>query len=111
MSKNKFTPGPWDLKNGCEVFGPLGGDSGDGSRCEASDGWKVAEVGYYDSFVDGELTALGEEPRKANAKLICAAPDMLEVLQSLENDAGQMPDFMWQAVQKVIAKATGATDE
>lgn len=45
----------------------------------------------------------------ANARLIAAAPDMLEALQNLENDDGIIPDHAWKLVQDAIAKATGAT--
>jgi hypothetical protein len=45
---------------------------------------------------------------QANARLIAAAPDMLEALQNLENDDGSsMPDSAWKLVQDAIAKATG----
>lgn len=35
-----------------------------------------------------------------------AAPLMLEALQNLENDAGQIPDHAWKLCQQAIAKAT-----
>lgn len=35
-----------------------------------------------------------------------AAPLMLEALQNLENDAGQIPDHAWALCQQAIAKAT-----
>lgn len=46
------------------------------------------------------------EEHEANAKLIAAAPDLLEALQNLENDNGQIPDHAWKLVQDAIAKAT-----
>lgn len=36
-----------------------------------------------------------------------AAADMFDVLCSIENDAGQVPDFMWQKIQDVIKLAGG----
>lgn len=42
----------------------------------------------------------------ANAKLISAAPDMLDVLESIENDNNQIPEFMWIKIKDVIKKAT-----
>ena len=36
-----------------------------------------------------------------------AAADMFDVLCSIENDSGQVPDFMWRAIQDVIVKAGG----
>lgn len=82
MSEKKWTPGPWELMNGGDVFGPLGGDSGDGVHCDSQDGWQVAEVGYYASFVDGALVELGEGCREANIALIAAAPELYEALEA-----------------------------
>jgi hypothetical protein len=44
---------------------------------------------------------------EANARLISAAPYMLEALQSLENDDGSIPQDIWNMVQGSILKATG----
>lgn len=38
-----------------------------------------------------------------------AAADMFDVLCSIENDAGQVPDFMWRKIQEVIVKAGGVS--
>ncbi len=46
------------------------------------------------------------EEMEANAKLVAAAPDMLEVLQTIENDANQVPEWLWIKIKKVIEKAT-----
>lgn len=40
------------------------------------------------------------------AQLFSAAPDLLEALQNLENDNGQIPGHAWKLVQDAIAKAT-----
>lgn len=32
---------------------------------------------------------------------------MFDVLCGIENDSGQVPDFMWKAIQDVIVKAGG----
>jgi len=40
--------------------------------------------------------------------LISAAPDMLEALQSLENDDNSIPKHAWDLVQNAIIKATNA---
>jgi hypothetical protein len=42
---------------------------------------------------------------KANAKLIAAAPDMLNALMNLENDNNAIPDHAWKLVQDAIKKA------
>lgn len=44
---------------------------------------------------------------KANARLIAAAPDLLEALENLENDSGQIPEHAWAMVKSAIAKARG----
>jgi phage shock protein A len=36
-----------------------------------------------------------------------AAQDMYDFIASLENDLGQMPDFMWQRRNEILAKAEG----
>lgn len=42
---------------------------------------------------------------EANAKLIAAAPDMLEALMNLENDDNSIPKPLWDMVKKAIKKA------
>jgi len=44
---------------------------------------------------------------EANARLISAAPYMLEALQRLGNDDGRIPKDVWDMVQGSILKATG----
>jgi len=46
------------------------------------------------------------EEVKANAKLIATAPEMLEVLETIENDANQVPEWLWNRIKSVIKKAT-----
>lgn len=43
---------------------------------------------------------------KANALIISKAPEMLECLQSLENDNNAIPKFMWDRIQSLIKYAT-----
>ena len=35
--------------------------------------------------------------------------ELLDLLQSLENDAAQIPQFMWTKIQRVVKKHTGET--
>ncbi len=42
----------------------------------------------------------------SNALLISKAPEMLEILQSLENDNRAIPEFMWNKIKKLIKEAT-----
>ena len=46
-----------------------------------------------------------EQELKANAKLIAAAPDLLEALMSIENDKGIIPKTIWDMRNKAIEKA------
>ena len=110
---SNYTLGPWTVKNGGDIFGPLGGDSGDGCKCDHNDGWKVAEVDVYSSFVEGELVELGRVPRMANARLIAAAPELLEALEMML-DMSEMNGFGKAAAEDTaraaIAKAKGETE-
>ena len=42
---------------------------------------------------------------KANAKLIAAAPDLLEALMNIENDNGAIPANIWEMRNAAIEKA------
>lgn len=107
MSEFKGTPGPWEIVNGGDIFGPPGGDSGDGVKCDSNDGWQVAEVGIYVTFVDGELMELGDGPREANKHLIAAAPELLEALQAFVSNSSAQTNCPHECEQAeaAIAKA------
>ena len=40
-------------------------------------------------------------------ELVQMNQDLLNALESIENDAGQVPKFMWDMIQATIAKAKG----
>lgn len=40
-------------------------------------------------------------------ELVQMNQDLLNALESIENDAGQVPKFMWDMIQAAIAKAKG----
>lgn len=63
----------------------------------------LAEV--FTTISDGsdEEHAMGE----ANAHLIAAAPEMYDLLASIENDAGQVPEWLWNRIQAVLKRARG----
>jgi hypothetical protein len=48
-----------------------------------------------------------EKEREANAKLIAAAPLLLEALQNIENDDGSIPATIWKLRNDAINKALG----
>lgn len=47
------------------------------------------------------------EEQKANAKLISAAPDLLEALLNIENDDNLIPKSIWDLRNEAIKKALG----
>jgi hypothetical protein len=87
---SKHTRGPWTIER-------YGGDS----LVVHSD----AETRVCFMATPGVLGSLSNI--KANARLIAAAPEMLEALRNLENDDGAIPAHAWALVQAAIAKATG----
>lgn len=109
MSELKHTPGPWEVLNQTEVFTALGADSGDGVKALTSDGWMVADCGDSLTFSEAGFVELGLDVRKANAKLIAAAPDLLEALEAMVSWASspigdvECPDLL---ARTAIAKAT-----
>lgn len=87
------TPGPWSIgrQGWCVIAdhpieaGPRGAD----------------DVEYY----GGHLICESVTPN--NARLIAAAPELLEMLQSIENDDKSIPAAFWDRMQAVIVKAGG----
>lgn len=112
MSESKFTPGPWRMN------GPTGPTMQSYSQpfCIAGTG-EFAYTLIAGCF--GDIKG-GTEIAEANARLIAAAPDLLEALEHIVNavaictdDHGnltaeicQADDF--RAARAAIAKATGA---
>ena len=88
MSKEKFTQGEWNI---CENWDEDYIEIGTSSQPE------ICLVNKY---------SIEENEAKVNAKLIAAAPDMLEALQNLENDDNSIPEHAWILVKDAIAKAT-----
>lgn len=91
MSERKHTPGPWRLSGHSE-------DSPE--KLSVEDGY-----GYFIAEVDFGLA------QKANARLIAAAPELLEALESIlaSSDAGNAAilDRLTSKARAAIAKATG----
>ncbi|MCE0850681.1 hypothetical protein LU689_12245 [Pseudomonas asiatica] len=77
MTKRKHTPGPWEVLNETDVFTALGAESGDGVKALPSDGWMIADCGSSVTFSEAGAAELSLDLRRANARLIAAAPAML----------------------------------
>jgi hypothetical protein len=99
---NKFTPGPWFR------------DRVSGYHCDvrAGNGRKVASTAGLQNFP----TKQGDIENDANAILIAAAPDMLEVLESLfrqvETSSPEIKRaFNFNEITNVIKKAKGQIDK
>ncbi|MDI6404992.1 hypothetical protein QL217_09450 [Cronobacter malonaticus] len=112
--KFKGTPGPWEVMNATDVFTQQGSANGSGVVCDNDDGWQVAGCFNGETFVQGELVTLSLSEKEANARLIAAAPELLEALQismkvMQEGRNVSYPD-LYGAINKAraaIAKAIG----
>ena len=87
------TPGPWRWK--LEEFGSY--------RLIAKDGTKVAD----DGSADGEYGGWMNDPNEPNARLIAAAPDLLEALVDLLGWQTLAPHDVVDRARAAIAKARG----
>jgi hypothetical protein len=95
---NKHTPGPWEWQTSCS-FRRLGNNEGDGNVLYASvhrlDGQSSVE------FPNGGFTG-------PDAKLIAAAPELLEALKLAQNfiGFGGITDMERKVIEDAITKAT-----
>jgi hypothetical protein len=100
---SKHTPGPWKfvIHNRVEIVGP-----------KDSSGWPMQVV--YNCGMPDDATAI------ANARLIAAAPELLEALEYLADEYQYMPkagavyekamaDAVYEHAMTVIRKARGET--
>lgn len=82
--------------------------------------WKVRHNYHYDAKFStvytgkmsrtfavsgGDFVATRIKPD--DARLISAAPDLLEALENIENDDGSIPSTIWDMRNAAIAKAKG----
>ncbi len=88
MSKQSYTPGPWEQRNN-RVFS--------GGKCICSN-VNAASPTTQNIAEDVAMSI-------ANAKLIAAAPELLEALVALVECEQTTPE-LWEAARAAIAKAT-----
>jgi len=108
--KLKHTPGPWEISWNTFNSGEEHGIYANGEL--DLKGWQIAKVNYFPTM-DSHVT---EETGKYNAKLIAAAPDLLdsamyaiECLDRLNEELGQIGDNgdqAYNALKSAIEKAT-----
>lgn len=91
-SKAKFTKGPWEVDQQVNKINWILSAEDDFNKAVA----KVTQYGSSDVAI-----------MNANAHLIAAAPEMYDVLSTIENDDGTIPKWLWDKIQLVLAKARG----
>jgi hypothetical protein len=105
MSKSKHTPGPWTVGYHCyQVEAPKGM-----SICDIR-GW-----GYLTGKGHGALGLPHDEAKEiqdANARLIAAAPEMLEAFNKIKNESTAMcesigDELLEYFIDRIIEKAEG----
>ena len=89
---SQHTPGPWQVNHFDQT--QVCDSDGESRGCSP-----IAFVAPIGPLVE----------RKANARLISAAPDLLDALQHLMTAHGEQLDWAFQQAQDAIAKATGET--
>lgn len=92
MNATSFTPGPWHVSNGKDVFAALGAPNADGVRTESNDAWQVADCEHFMSYVGGHEYELSSAEQRANANLIAAAPDLYQSLLEMVEDSDDVDD-------------------
>jgi len=90
------TPGPWKIGRAGTVV------------AETIPEWynKKVTTGHSDLEYYGGFLIVESIGNNKDAKLMAAAPELLEVLQTIENDKNQIPPWLWRRIQKAIKAAT-----
>lgn len=87
-------PGPW------AIIPQLSPEGDVATVYNTTEGWVSIHAPAWTNIGDREVAM-------ANARLIAAAPDLLEALQHLLVAHGEQLDYAFQQAQEAIAKATG----
>jgi len=78
MHETRYTPGPWWIEERGDVISILGPRE-NCSHNGRNPAWEMAKIDNYVFWDEPET----EDEDRANARLICAAPELLEALQLL----------------------------
>lgn len=111
----KFTPGPWKVRDGINVFTRNGARRRDGVEAAINDAWQVSDTGSgLTRDTDGQKRTLNSVEMVANAHLIAAAPDLYAALKCLYDmlHVASADHRIWtvgmqQAAKDALAKARG----
>lgn len=114
--KHKHTPGPWEVVNGLDVFTGLGARNAAGVEAAENDGWHIADCDMGPSSTREGEADIPHAEKLANARLIAAAPELLEALNiaelfmsGFEGDSMQVEiEGQLRKIRAAIAKATGS---
>ena len=93
-----YTPGPWSIWNFSDDprHVAVGPDAG---------GLAVADVVACNAH--GCYTAETESRGQANARLIAAAPELLQALRVIDSNAAESAEWIRRVAREAIEKATG----
>lgn len=94
------TPGPWVLTDGFTVYALDETKSCNRFSTLINGGWVHRPSGSTGALLDRTT----DEELRANARLIAAAPDLLEALQRI---MAEDSEDCWQQARAAIAKARG----
>lgn len=99
-NEEKFTKGEWFIEK----------DANWNDDCWAISVKRDCDDSIHHCFAEVVHKMEHEESNdelEANAYLIAAAPEMYDLLSSIENDSNQVPDWLYDKIQKTLAKARG----
>lgn len=109
MSEFKGTPGPWIASDyycdSTTIIDGSGFSVADAPRCIILQGWSDKGFQHWGDSSEAHRW-ISEQEQRSNAKLIAAAPDLLEALQEVLRVADRATDEFDMA-RAAIAKALG----
>lgn len=104
---SKHTPGPW-IVDETVALGSYGVWTQDAIRYSAHGMQRSAQI----CAVHGDNSDFDRETTDANARLIAAAPDMLELLKRIAQDLPYAePGLFVMDAQEILAKVEGNPNE